>query len=232
MNRGKLSIIKSFELPPQDTSIAVFADTKPYIPENACKTYLTSCRRYAMRCGVYLVPWMFIMLDRLNMAMFSPEGEILGLQSAVSLSPALRGTLKTDSRIQIIDTPFARTALCVDMDLFHPEVTRLAALEGAQLIINVQYSDPFEYTSSYHFSGALNAAVSNGLWVASSGNITSSVVCPPCEEIASDGFVVRPIDMYPITAELDLDRWEKTAPEDPLKTAGGQVFKLFAGISE
>lgn len=64
------------------SDLVVFSDVKSYIPEWDTPDYLNACRKYAMKNNVYLVPSRFVVNNILYLCLFSPKGEVLGIQGA------------------------------------------------------------------------------------------------------------------------------------------------------
>ncbi len=165
MGKFNITVVRQFEAPPQGSKYVVFMQEEPYISEESAFEHLKKAIKYSRFFKVYTVPLRFIRDDRITMCMISPEGEILGAQEAVHLSLAHRGNLSHSEDISIITTEDASFFLCVDVDIFHPEVSRAASLMGAQVLICSRFMDIINDTPHRVCQGCENTAISNKLYL-------------------------------------------------------------------
>lgn len=113
------------------SDLVVFSDVKSYIPEWDTPDYLNACRKYAMKNNVYLVPSRFVVNNILYLCLFSPKGEVLGIQGATHRNLYNQAELSQYDKIEPIQTPIGNIFLCVDVDIYHPQVLRIARMKGA-----------------------------------------------------------------------------------------------------
>ena len=68
----------------------------------------------------------------------NPRGEIIGEHTKTSNGrQAFEAGWSTGDSIEVIETEFGKLGLCVCYEIFFPEVSRVLALKGAELIINL-----------------------------------------------------------------------------------------------
>jgi hypothetical protein len=175
------------------------------IPEDASKDYLRHACKYARTHETYLVPERFRLMEYECMCLISPAGKVLGAQKALFLAPTNR-TGKRSGNIDVLRTEFGGVFLSVDVDIYHPEVPRVAASMGAQFILCSQTIDPKDYNSSMVLTGAWNAAQLTGVYVAATSNEFSCVAAPVSLTKHEDGFAAPPTIRLPVTAKLSTDR--------------------------
>lgn len=96
------------------SDLVVFSDVKSYIPQWDTPDYLNACRKYAIEHKVYLVPSRFVVDNILYLCLFSPKGDILGIQgrptATFTTNPTLR-SMTGSSRLQ----PPSATSFCASM---------------------------------------------------------------------------------------------------------------------
>ena len=170
MHKLKVAIVPSLALPPKGAQLVMFCDPKSYVAQYDSKQMLSAAARYAKRHGVFLVPELFAAADYLCMCLFSPQGEVLGAQRAIHLNLDYRGIFYRDNEVSLIETPFGKVALLVDVDVNKPQVARAAVAGGANLLLSTQYIHIFDFFEDRITCGAVNAAHSNRVAVASASN--------------------------------------------------------------
>jgi len=201
-----LCFSEPFSSPAWGSNFVVFtSETGMTIPENLSKSYLSRIVKYAKHHGVYLVPERFMLASYHCMCLISPTGEILGAQKAVYLNPMNRMG-KRSARVEVFPTEFGGIFLCVDVDIYHPEVCRFACEMGAEIIVCSQYLTKAEYGSHLVVSGCWNASQLNGAYaIAASGQF--HCVCAPVPISAhGDGFIVPPNLKLPMTARIHVEK--------------------------
>jgi enoyl-CoA hydratase/carnithine racemase len=175
------------------------------IPEDGAKEYLRRACKYARTHETYLIPERFLLMEYQCMCLISPAGKVLGAQKALYLNTATR-VGKHSAGIEIVRTEFGGVFLCVDVDIYRPEVARIAASMGAQFIFCSQSIDPKDYNSSMVLTGAWNAAQLTGVYVAVVSGEFSCVASPLSLSKHEDGFTAPPTIRLPVTAKLDAER--------------------------
>lgn len=201
-----LGIGEPFSSPAWGSNLMVFssASGEP-IPENQTKSYLSKSCRYAKHYGVYLVPERFMMLDYQCMCLISPEGKVLGAQRAIYRNLDNPKGIQ-ESTLDVISTEFGNVFLCVDVDIYHPEILRLAANIGTQIVICSQQIADMDYSTNMVVSGVWGAAQENNLFSVGVSNHYHCVCAPHSMSPQKDGFLVSPTLKMPTTAKLNADR--------------------------
>lgn len=207
MTELSLSVAEPFSSPAWGSNFIVFTGA-PVILEEDAKAYLSKVCKYAKNYGVYLVPGRFMLMGYQCMCLVSPEGRVLGAQKALYLNLANR-VGKRSSQLEIFPTEFGGVFLCVDVDVYHPEVCRFAVSMGAQIIICAQEVSKPEYDSHMVVTGAWNAAQLNNCYVVAATNQFNCVCLPMGLSKHGDGFLVRPNLKLPMTARLRADKLDK-----------------------
>lgn len=208
----ELAINEPFAAPPAGAGWVIFSEGHAYTPEENIPAMLSRAVRYARKYGVYLIPGKFLQNGRLCMCLISPEGEPLLGQEAIFLNLGHRGELMRGESISIADTPFGRVALCVDVDLCHPEYIGAAAGLGAQIIFSSRYVELFDAIENRIKAPVRSAALTGGLYVVSVSNAGSCIAGP-------DGRMILSIrESLSRTASLDAG----DIVRDSLKIAAGR----------
>ena len=204
MQQLSVAIVPTLTAPPPGARLVVFSDQRNYVAEIDSAMMLAAASRYAMRHGVYLVPERFIAANYLCLCLLSPKGEVLGVQRATHLNLGLREhNFFRDDAIQVLDTPFGKAALLVDVDINMPQVARAAVVNGATLLISSQFIQIYDFFEDRIRYGVLNAARSNGVPVVAAAGFGGVIAGADGKEIA--GFS----EELPVTARL------KTAVSPP-----------------
>lgn len=190
MNPILLSMGKAFASPSWGSNFVVFCEEET-IAEQEVKVYLKKVCQYAKHHQVYLVPQRFFLMGYQNMCLISPKGKVLGAQRAI-YRHASHIFLQQETTLDVLDTEFGRIALCVDVDIYKPEVARTAERQGAQYLICSQRLEAQDYRSSSILTGAWNAAQANALFVITACNHFHCVCAPNVITAHQDGFVVMP----------------------------------------
>ena len=206
MNALHLSIGEPFTSPAWGANFAVFSsESGEMIPEDAVKDYLAKACRYAKHHKVYLVPERFMLMGYHSMCLISPEGKVLGAQKA-----AFQNLTHIDGRrsnqLDVLKTEFGTVFLCVDVDIYHPEVSRIAQVMGCHYIICSQFIDTGDYNTGMVTSGVWNAAQSCSLFVVGVSNQFNCICAPRRLTQNDDGFIVMPRLKMPIRSDMKAER--------------------------
>ncbi len=204
-----LCLTPAFEEPKENSRLVVFSDERPVVPAAELPVYLRKCSSYAKEHNVYLVPQRFVVDGVLYLCLFNPEGEILGYQGALHRNPSDQSHLDQYGFVHVLETEVGNIFLCVDRDIYSPEVLRLAKLKGAELIISSQYIEKSELKPTHITSGIWNAAQQQGVYVLGCCNAFSAVAAP--WEISPDGsgFIIQPEFTRKLCCKLAFDRLEQ-----------------------
>ncbi len=169
-------------------------------------SYLMKVSQYASQNKVYVVPGLYIRDNYLCLCIIDNNGNIVYEQKATHLNQSWFSELRRGNEIEIVKTQFGNVFLCADVDIYKPEVLRIAALMEADIVISCQYIKEDHYSHQMILSGAWQQAQQNCLYVVSSTNIKSSII-GPCETVNDlSGFIKEPTDNYPIIGEMSMSK--------------------------
>jgi hypothetical protein len=200
-----LSVGEPFTSPAWGSNFVVFSSLNgDLIPEDSVKEYLAKSCRYAKHYKVYLVPERFHLMDYHSMCLISPEGKVVGAQKALYLNLAWRQG-KRSTQLDILQTEFGAMSLCVDVDIYHPEIPRLVQSMGGQYIVSSQFIQMGDYNTGMVTTGVWSAAQSCALYVIGASNQFNCVCAPRRMTENDDGFLVTPRQKTPLTAKLQAE---------------------------
>ena len=193
------------------TDLVIFSDEREYIPNGDIQAYLKHCNLYAKEHQVFLVPHRLIIDNILYLCLFDPNGSIIGLQGALHRNSKTQTNLDLYSKLNILQTRIGNIFLCVDTDIYYPELLRYAKLKGADLIISSQYIPKNELKPKLITTGMWNAAQQNEIYVVNCTNLYSAISAPI--EITSDktGFLVQPDESGKISFKLNFSKLQDIA---------------------
>lgn len=204
-----ISIGEPFSSPAWGSNFMVFSsETGDPIGETGVKEYLAKVCAYAKQHEIYLVPERFIMQGFHTLCLISPQGKVVQAQQALHLSREHK-LLRRGHSIDLALTEFGSIFLCVDQDIYYPEIIKLANNMGAQIIISSQKIDPQEYSNHTVVAGVWNASQSNHVFTIGVSNVFSCIAAPRIIKQYEQGFVVPPSDRMPVTAPLRTDVLEQ-----------------------
>lgn len=231
MARTVVCITEAFEKPKALTDLVVFSDYRPYIPAGDLSPYLKYCSMYAREHKVWLVPHRFIINNTLYLCLFDPNGSIVGYQGAIHRNLSSQSKLEQDPSVHVMQTPVGNLFLCVDTDIYYPEVLRLARLKGADLVISSQYINAYDFKPKRITAGIWNAAQQQGLYVVGCSNAFSAVAAP--WELTPDGtgFLIQPEHTQHLFCKLYFNKLERAAMGGDLAQKLNPAFcKKYASI--
>lgn len=206
MHELALSIGEPFTSPAWGSNFVVFSgESGSIIPEESSKEYLRRVCKYARHYEVYLVPERFMLMGYQCMCLISPQGKVVGAQRATHLNASAKAGMKRSSSITVYSTEFGGIFLCVDVDIYHPEVVRIAAEMGAQYVICVQQMTRNDYSTQMVLTGIWNAAQSNNIYAIAVSNQFHCICAPLSITQSGDGFVARPTMKTPLARTLNAD---------------------------
>ena len=209
-----LSIGEPFTSPAWGSNFVVFSsDSGEVIPEDTVKEYLSKACRYAKHYQVHLVPERFMLMNYHSLCLISPDGKVLGAQKAAFQNLSWRQG-KRSNQIDIIQSPFGGIFLCVDVDIYHPEIPRLVQAMGADFIICSQYIQEGDYNTGMVTSGVWSAAQGNPMYVVGVSNEFNCVCAPRRLTPNDDGFIITPRLKMPITANLAPEQLKRLPQRD------------------
>ena len=202
-------VVAYFHAPSGDARLVMFADEDIHTSKLDVQKHLQLCAEYAAKYRVYLVSGLMVHNQNLCLCLFDAQGNLICRQAAVQLSLALGGKLTRDDRVQVVHTALGNLALCVDVDIFHPQVARAAALKGADVLLSIQHLDPVDDTQERLICSVWNAAQTNNLYVVNLAGSSCTVTCPAALTRAQDGYLVRRTSIVPTRFGLNLDRLDQ-----------------------
>ena len=209
MNLFAAEIQPWLQPPSGDVQLVLFADEQLHLDEPDVKRHIAGCVKYARQYSVHLVSGLFALDGCLCLALFSPKGDPLCLQKAIHLALPLRHSLHTGERVEVVNTPLGNLCLCVDVDIFCPEVARTAALKGADILLSIQHLDPVDDTHERLMSSVWNAAQSNNLYVVNYSVGGATVACPAPLTRARDGYQLRRVPGLPVRFGMNIDKLDE-----------------------
>lgn len=187
-----ISVVNAFDPPAAQSNFVVFKNDKPTVPMAQGGRYFKKCKQYSRDNNAYVVTGLMNIADFLCLCMFAPNGKIVGAQRALFLSKNNRDVYKKPSNLALFDTPYGKVFLCVDSDIYNPEVQRYARLCGCEILISSQWIPKDEYSDQRFFTAGWGAAQTNNLFVACANNNAVAVCAPFLATTDNTGFVVKP----------------------------------------
>ena len=204
-----LSIGEPFTSPAWGSNMVVFSSASgEAIAQDSVKEYLSKACRYAKHYKVYVVPERFFMLDYHSMCLISPEGKVMGAQRAVHLNLSWQQGRRAEQLLPI-RTEFGMIFLCVDVDIYHPEITRVAEAMGSQIVICSQHIQVGDYNTGMVINGVWGAAQNCSLFVVGVSNQYNGVCAPRRLTENDDGFVITPRVKMPVTAQIQAENLKR-----------------------
>ena len=213
MNDLFLGVSEPFASPAWNCNMTIFSNSSGgFILEKDSKEYINKACKYAKHYEVYLVPERFVLLGYQCMCLISPEGKVLGAQKCICRNEK-EPDIKKSTELEVISTEFGGVAMCVDVDVYRPEISRVAANMGAQILICSQQIHDGDYNNGLVSSGVWNAAQSNNIFTIGITNAFNCVCAPRPMTRNNDGFLVIPNSKIPLTAKISVDELAKLPPK-------------------
>ncbi len=218
MKELALSVGEPWTSPAWGSNFVMFAtETGQPVPEPQTREYLRRCCKYARHYQVWLVPERFVLMGYQCMCLIDPQGKVAGAQKALHNSPAHRvAGGKKSASLNIFPSEMGSIFLCVDVDIYRPEVARIAAAMGAQIILCNQSILQGDYSSSMVLTGAWNAAQLAGVYVVAVTNQFHCVCTPIPLSPLKDGFLSPPGMRLPMTQTLSVTELSTLQRPKPL----------------
>lgn len=216
MKELALSVGEPFTSPAWGGNFVMFStENGQPISEAYAKDYIGRCCKYARHYKVWLIPERFILLDYHSMCLINPEGKVIGAQKALFNGPGHRSGKKS-ATMEVYPTDFGTVCLCVDVDIYRPEVSRIASAMGAQIIFCNQNILQGDYGSHMVLSGAWNAAQLAGVYVVAVTNQFNCVCLPLSLSPLGDGFLNAPSFKLPMTQRIKAEKLDSLPRPRPL----------------
>ena len=205
---------KRMDLKP-GVQLAVFRqDDLSVIKSRNYDEFIEEAAEFAIRNNVYLVPGLYIKDNHLCLSVLDNQGRVAGTQRATHLNQAWFAELHRSSQIGIIDTPFARLFLCVDIDIYKPEVLRIATLLGAEIVVSSQYIKEGDFNAAMVLAGAWQQAQQNCLYVINSTNVGGHIIGPCTVADDLSGFLAG--GEAPLSGQLSAAKRQEAYNEFPV----------------
>lgn len=163
----KILPIEDFKIPQEVGDIYVLKTKVPMEQED----YFNRCKYFAASNNIYLVTSAFRYEEYLAMAMVFPNGDYV-IQKASFLRKG-NEHLKQFKDVTIFETPWGKSALCCDVDIFQPQYSRLATLKGAKLIFASFYEE-----EDLMINGPWSSVQSNCVGIYVNSNLNSQLLMP------------------------------------------------------
>ncbi|MBN1135032.1 MAG: hypothetical protein JXM73_00505 [Anaerolineae bacterium] len=107
------------------------------------RAYVDTFGRLAQESGIIVVGGSLYVRDyetdtlRHRAFVFNIDGGILGYQDKLNLTPDEQEWVVPGAELTILDAPFGRFGLLIGQDLLYPELARLSAVQGADLLVGI-----------------------------------------------------------------------------------------------
>jgi hypothetical protein len=208
--------------PEQGVRLAALPGASPeIIRARQAETYLADAAAYASEYHLWVGTGLYIRADGLYMALLDENGSLACEQRATHLNPAWTDGLLRGIEVSVCDNPFGRLALIVDIDVYKPEVARIAAMQGAEIAICSQVIFAQDYRRELILAGVWQEAQQNSLFALHTNNLTSAIL-GPCEATTDNsGFLAGLTGELPITDTLPADK----------RLAAYQNFPVFKSLN-
>jgi hypothetical protein len=216
------AILDPTRTPPPGARLAVFpgADLASVQGRRSAE-FLEQAATYAARHHIYTVPGLYLKDNRLWLCLFDDAGQWVLEQAATHRNPSWAGDVQRGEEIRIAETPFGRVALCPDVDIYKGEVARIAALQGAEIMVSCQIIPSEDACRELILAGAWQQAQQNCLYVLNTTPFDAAII-GPCETTPDhSGFLAGPTAVRPIQAELSAEK----------RAAAYQSFPIFKSLN-
>lgn len=219
MNPSLIELTGLLQPPAKDTVMVLFADDTLRGTKSDSHKHLQQCTAYAKQYKVYLVTGLFVHDENLCLCLIGPSGELLCRQGASQLSERLSAKLRPSLTQYVTQTPLGAIALCVDADIYFPQVLRTVARKGADIVISIQQVQEDIDPSVRLKATVWNAAQTNNLYVVNLSANGCVVACPAAVTRNRDGYLVRRTSIVPIRFGLSLQKLAEVRARVPIMEA-------------
>lgn len=223
-------VLPAFRAPSADTKLVIFFEKDIHKSHLAVTKHMKDCAEYARQHKVYLVTPLMEFQEYLCLCLLGPNGSLLGSQLALHLPLSMVGRLHADDMVEVYHTDLGNLALCVDSDIYHPQVSRTAALKGADVVISIQSIDPVDEVPERLMCSVWNCAQSNNVYVINLTTNSCTVACPVALTRGKDGYILRRGIQSSIRFGLNLDKLDEV--RDQLQIMENINTRLVTNYSE
>lgn len=232
MDIVKVALIRKDMKLKEGTQLVVFLEEDLFVVKNRdLGSFFAEAAEFAATHHVFLVPGLYLRDDYLCSCVMDNQGNVIGEQKATHLNRAWFDGLKRGSEINIIGTPFGKLFLCPDVDIYKPEVLRIATLLGAEIVVSSQYIAEEDFNEAMILAGAWQQAQQNCLYIIHSTNITGNII-GPCNVVEDlSGFMARTVFKKDeletsLSAELSAEKRKKAYAAFPVfKSLNLKLYK-------
>jgi predicted amidohydrolase len=207
MSSIKACIVKPFGELKGNVDIVVFRNERPYIPFNDSTEYIREIMMYARNNSCFVVSSLYEEEEHLNLCLVDNCGEFVGKQSAICLNTRYLEKFKKENKLKLIETRMGKIFLAVDVDIYRPEIIRLAAFRGCDLIISSQYFHNNDFSIERVLFGAWSESQANCKFVVNSTNFKSSIISP-CELTKDRSGFTASSEFGDVYGEIDMLKTE------------------------
>ena len=200
-----ICVTAPFFAPEPTADLVVFSNEQPFVPFEEAEGYFRRCKQYAAEHGMWLATGLVAIADQLCMFLFDRAGKLKGAQRALYLHKSLRTRFRRCGELTTFDTEFGQLCLCVDVDVYYPEVARAARLQGCDVMICSQFIAPGDYAPTRITFGAWDVAQSDQMLVVCTTNHDSAICAPAPLTEHGTGYVVRPNAQRPLCGSFPLE---------------------------
>lgn len=187
-----ISVVDAWEQPPIQSNFIVFKSDQPAVPMQEGGEYFQKCKRYAREQEAYVVTGLMNIADFLCVCMFGPNGKLAGAQRALFYEQNNRELYKKSSNLAVFPTPYGKVFLCVDADIYSPEVQRYARLAGAEIVVCSQWIPADRYNEARIWTGAWGAAQTNNFLTIAANNNGAAICAPYLTSMDNTGYLSKP----------------------------------------
>ncbi|GAB4516216.1 MAG: hypothetical protein Kow0047_28160 [Anaerolineae bacterium] len=211
--------------------------------QEAAQLYAELARSYGLYLivGAGLLPSQGPGLKSVAMA-FSPQGHFIGEAARVSSMPGDDGLVTQAEEWQILETPVGRIGILMGADILYPEVGRLLAFKGADLLVSLTATSDTALAARIH-AAALARAQENQIFVVTSYLIGPNLLLGEGHTFTGRSAILAPVELTErytgvrvqigaavaeglMTSELDYRSLQQLWTEQSLSPRGGRPLSL------
>ena len=211
-----MEVVAYLRPPSPDVKLVAFAGGDIYKTLAEVHEHLKECAAYAKRYHVYLVTGLLIHNHNLCLCLIGPEWDLVCRQAANHLSMDLQEILEPEEKQSVVQTDLCNFTLCVDTDIYYPQVLRTAALKGADVAISIQHLEEGEDHPSRLMGSVWNAAQTNNIYIVNLSGGACTVACPALLTRNRNGYLVRPTSILPVRFGFNTRRLDEIRSQFPL----------------
>lgn len=223
LDHVRIAIVREGIAPAKEVDMVVFAGVSlEAIRAREASTFVAAAQQYARAHQVHVVPGLYVEDDALRSCLIAPDGELIGVQHATHVHRTHFPDVKRDTDLLFLSTPWGFPVfLAVDVDIYKPELLRIAARAGVKLVIAHQYIEPARANVAMIDAGAWQQAQQNCIYVAQTSNMGSHLIAP-CQ-------ITRDLSGYVATCGVGEDVYGVYRPAE--LAIAYQAFRVFDSLN-